>query len=166
MLYALILYESGGTYNLTSTLNDRFFWESFSWQFYLLSEFLAEICWEKITEEIFLFIFLFYAWPGIRTRSLRLRSQHYTNRHTFDYSLILQQYLKSYLSPLKYKKNLLWCIYHIILLFPTQITLLGYFQSFILHWLLYDFSFSEYRVKTLSCHHFFHDDGIEIFYIL
>ena len=106
MLYALILYESGGTYNLTSTLNDRFFWESFSWQFYLLSGFLAEICWEKNTEEIFLFIFLFYAWPGIRTRSLRLRSQHYTNRHTFDYSLILQQYLKSYLSPLKYKKKL------------------------------------------------------------
>ena len=31
------------------------FWETISWRFYLLPEFLPEICWEEITEEIFLF---------------------------------------------------------------------------------------------------------------
>ena len=51
--------------------------ETFSWYVYLLSEFLPEISWEEITEEI-LFEFCFDAWPGIRTRALRLISQHTT----------------------------------------------------------------------------------------
>ena len=52
MLGALILYMSGRTYSLKSTPKDRFL-RSFSWQFYLFSEFLPEICWEQVNEEIF-----------------------------------------------------------------------------------------------------------------
>ena len=52
MLCALILRMSDGTYSLKSTLNNWFL-RSFSWQFYLLSEFLPEICWEEVAEEIF-----------------------------------------------------------------------------------------------------------------
>ena len=63
MLCVLILYMSGGTYSLKSTPNDRFL-RNFSWQFYLLSEFLPEICWEEVAEEIFFFYFRFDVWPG------------------------------------------------------------------------------------------------------
>ena len=35
------------------------FWETFSWQFYLLSEFLPEICWEEIAEDNFLLNLIF-----------------------------------------------------------------------------------------------------------
>ena len=42
--YVVILYISGGTYSLKSTPNERFFLRNISWQFYLLSEFLLEIC--------------------------------------------------------------------------------------------------------------------------
>ena len=50
---------------------------NFSCQFYLLSEFLPEICWEKITEGI-LFVFYFDVWPGTRTLALHLINQHTT----------------------------------------------------------------------------------------
>ena len=40
----LILYISSGTYSLKSTPNDRFFEKLFVAIFYLLSEFLPEIC--------------------------------------------------------------------------------------------------------------------------
>ena len=50
------------------------FWETFHDNFCLLSEFLPEICWEKIAEEI-LFVFCFDVWLGARTLSLRLISQ-------------------------------------------------------------------------------------------
>ena len=56
MLCSLILYVSGGNYSLTSLPNDRFL-RNFSQQFYfLLSEFLPEICWEEIAEQIFFHI--------------------------------------------------------------------------------------------------------------
>ena len=55
-----------------STPNDRFF-EKLSWQFYLLSEFLPEICWGEIGEEI-LFVFRFDVRPGTRTLAFRLIS--------------------------------------------------------------------------------------------
>ena len=58
MLCVLILYISGGAYSLKSTLNADFL-RNFSWQFYLLSEFLPEICWEEIAEEIFFSYFVF-----------------------------------------------------------------------------------------------------------
>ena len=48
MLCILILCTSGGTYSLKSTPNDRFFLWIFHGNFYLLSEFLPENCWEKI----------------------------------------------------------------------------------------------------------------------
>ena len=56
MLCALILYVSGGTYSLTSTLNDNFFSfeELFDGKFYLPSEFLP-----VVDEEIFFFLFCF-----------------------------------------------------------------------------------------------------------
>ena len=59
MLCVLILYKSGGTYSLKSTPNDRFFEKLFIAIFHFLSEFLPEICWEKIAQEI-LFVFLFW----------------------------------------------------------------------------------------------------------
>ena len=47
-------------------------WETFSWQISLLSEFLPEICWEEIAEEI-LFVIGFHVWPGpLPTRLRRL----------------------------------------------------------------------------------------------
>ena len=68
----LILYMSGGTYRLMTTD----FWETFSWQIYfLLSEFLPEICWEEGAEEIFSY-FPFDAWSGILTQDLCLISQY------------------------------------------------------------------------------------------
>ena len=48
----------------------QIFEKFFSWQIYLLSEFLPEICWEKIARKIFFFfIFRFDAWSGIRTQA-------------------------------------------------------------------------------------------------
>ena len=52
MLCVLILYISGETYSLKSTVNDRFFEKLLMTMFYLLSEFLPQICWEEIAEEI------------------------------------------------------------------------------------------------------------------
>ena len=40
-------------------------------------EFLPEICWEEIAEEI-IFVFCFDIWPGARILALRLISQHAT----------------------------------------------------------------------------------------
>ena len=54
MLYMLILYM---TYSLKPTSKDRFFWRNFSWQIYLPSEFLPEICWEEVAEEINTFLY-------------------------------------------------------------------------------------------------------------
>ena len=68
---------SDTTYSLKSTPNDRFFWETFHGNFILLSEFLPEVCWEEIAEEI-LFVFCFDVWPGARTQAFRLISQHTT----------------------------------------------------------------------------------------
>ena len=48
---ALVSHTTYVTYSLKSTPNDRFL-RNFSWQFYLLLEFLPEICWEEIAEEI------------------------------------------------------------------------------------------------------------------
>ena len=56
---------------------DRFFEKLFMGIFYLLLEFLPEICWEEIAEEIF-FVFCFDVWRGVRTLALRLISQHTT----------------------------------------------------------------------------------------
>ena len=53
----------------------QIFWETFHGNFYWLSEFLPEICWEEIAEEI-LFVFRFDVWPGTRTLAFRLISQH------------------------------------------------------------------------------------------
>ena len=53
ILCALILYMSRGTYSLETIPSDRFCVKNFPRQFYLLSEFSPEICWEEIFEEIF-----------------------------------------------------------------------------------------------------------------
>ena len=74
---AVFLYMSGGTYSLKSTLNDRFFEKLFMAFLFYSREFLPEICWEEIAEEI-LFAFYFYVWPGTRTLAFRLISQHTT----------------------------------------------------------------------------------------
>ena len=60
MLRALIFGMWGQTRSLKLTPNDKFFYETFSWQFYLLSEFLPEICWEAVAKEIIVFFILDY----------------------------------------------------------------------------------------------------------
>ena len=52
----------------------QIFWETFHGNFYLLSGFLPEICWEEIAEEI-LFVFCFDVMPGARTLAIRIISQ-------------------------------------------------------------------------------------------
>ena len=61
----------------------QIFEKLFSWQFYLLSEFLPEICWEEVAEEIFFFIFHFLDdWPGIRTQAFASnKPTHYLLDH-------------------------------------------------------------------------------------
>ena len=53
MLCTLILYVSGGTFSIKSIPNARLL-RNFSWQA-ILSEFLPEICWEIMAEEIYFF---------------------------------------------------------------------------------------------------------------
>ena len=48
----IFLYISGAIYSLKSIPNDKFLLRNFSRQFYLLPEFLLEICWEEIAEKI------------------------------------------------------------------------------------------------------------------
>ena len=55
---------SGGIYSLKSTPNDRFFEKLFM----AISEFLPEICWEEVDEEIFSY-FRFVVWHGVWTLS-------------------------------------------------------------------------------------------------
>ena len=55
---------------------DRVF-SNFSWQFYLLSELLSDLCREEIGEKI-LFVFCYDVWPGARTLAIHLISQHTT----------------------------------------------------------------------------------------
>ena len=52
MLCVLILYISGGIYSLKSIPNDKFSEKLFMALLFLLSEFLPEIYWEEIAEEI------------------------------------------------------------------------------------------------------------------
>ena len=66
----------GGSYSLKLTPNYGFL-RNFSWQFYLLSEFLIAICWEEIAEKN-TFCIMFDVWPGARTRTINLISQRTT----------------------------------------------------------------------------------------
>ena len=77
MLCVLILYISGGTYKFKVDSERQK--ETFHGSFILLSEFLPEICWEEIGEEIF-FVFCFDVWPEVRTLAFRLINQHTTTR--------------------------------------------------------------------------------------
>ena len=67
------LYISGGTYKFKVDSERQIFWETFHGNFYLRSEFLPQICWEEIAEEIF-FVFRFDVWSGTRTLAFRLIS--------------------------------------------------------------------------------------------
>ena len=62
-----------------SRLRTTEFLRNFSSQFYLLSEVLAVICWEQISEKI-LFVLCFDVWPGART--------HYLLEHGFAFWLM------------------------------------------------------------------------------
>ena len=55
----------------------QIFWETFHGNFISFAEFLPEICWDEIAEEIF-FVFRFDVWPGTRTLAFGLISQHTT----------------------------------------------------------------------------------------
>ena len=69
----LILYISGGTYSLKSTFHGNF---------YLLSDFLPEIWWEEIPNEI-LFVFWFDGWPGGSNPGFSSnKSTHYLLEHS------------------------------------------------------------------------------------
>ena len=63
---------------LTPIPNDRFFLRKFSWQFYLFLEFLPEIFWEEVAEEIFCHILTSDDWPGIRTQAFELLDSLHT----------------------------------------------------------------------------------------
>ena len=65
MLCVLILHISVGTYSLKSTPNDRFFDKFFMTILILLSEFLPEICWEEIAEEILFLYFVLMSGTGL-----------------------------------------------------------------------------------------------------
>ena len=55
----------------------QIFWETFHGSFFnLRSEFLPEICWKEIAEEI-LFVFRFDVWPGARTLAFSSNTLHY-----------------------------------------------------------------------------------------
>ena len=70
----------------------QIFWETYHGKFYLLSEFLPEICWEEIAEEI-LFVFCFDVWPGVRTLAFRLISQHTTYQTTATVSIFVSKFV-------------------------------------------------------------------------
>ena len=55
--------------------SERQIWETFHGNFIYFSEFLSEICWEEIAEEI-LFVFRFDGWPGTRTLAFLLISRN------------------------------------------------------------------------------------------
>ena len=78
MLCVLIVYMRGGVYSCIQSATD--FWETLSWQFYLLSEFLPVIWLEAVVEETFLSYFDFFevAWPGFWNLTKSLISQHTT----------------------------------------------------------------------------------------
>ena len=71
------------------------FLRNFSWQFlFSLRVFFLDICREEIAEEI-LFVFRFDVWPGARTLTLRLISQHITDQTTQTTGLYLRVGLAS-----------------------------------------------------------------------
>ena len=86
VVFVLILSTSGGTYSLKSISNNRFL-RNFSWQFYLLSEFLPEIYWEEAVIEFFFHISFSsrYLNYGLKVfaRSL-LRGSHRWNIFTYS----------------------------------------------------------------------------------
>ena len=55
---------SGGTNSLKSTPNNRFFWETFHCNFYLLIDFLPDICLEE-SDLLKIFNLKFKQWPGV-----------------------------------------------------------------------------------------------------
>ena len=67
------------TYSLTSTPNDRFFEKLFHGRFIYSQSYCQKSAERKSPKKYcFFFIFRFDAWPGIRTRPLRLIRQHTT----------------------------------------------------------------------------------------
>ena len=84
---------NGGTYRLTSTPNDRFLRNFFIAGFILLSEFVTEICWEEVAEEI---LFIIHFWwltrdtnPGFSSN----KPTHYILDHGdfFSFALSLKK---------------------------------------------------------------------------
>ena len=68
----------------------QIFWETFNGNFIYFSEFLPEICWKEIAEEI-LYIFRFDVWPGTRTFSAN-KPTHYLLDHG-DFKVSLVEYI-------------------------------------------------------------------------
>ena len=78
MLCVLILYISGGTYSLKSTPNDKVIEKLFMAILFNLRAFARNLLrGDEIAEEI-LSIFRLDVWPGTRTLTFRLISQHTT----------------------------------------------------------------------------------------
>ena len=78
MLCALISYVSSGINCLTSTPNERFLRNFFMAGLFTLRVFAGNLQWGNRRGNFFFFFFIFRfdAWPGIRTRTLHLISQH------------------------------------------------------------------------------------------
>ena len=73
------LYISGWDLQFKVNSKRQICWETFHGSFIYYSEFLPEICWEDIAEEILFYVFCFDVWPEAWTLALRLISQHTTN---------------------------------------------------------------------------------------
>ena len=95
MLCVLNWYISGEIYILKSIPNDRFFLENFHSNYYSLSEFLQEICWEDIAEEI-LFCILFWclAWDSNRGFTLNKLTYGPERGHNIDMLCVLILYIR------------------------------------------------------------------------
>ena len=90
MMCELILYVSGGTYNLKSTSNDKIFENFFIAILFYSQSFCRNLLRASHRRNIF-FFFGFDFWLEAQTRALRLISQHTTYLTTTTPNMVLQK---------------------------------------------------------------------------
>ena len=91
MLCDLILYINGGDLQFKVDSERQILLETFHGNFYLLSEFLLEICWGEVAKEI-LFVFYFDVWSGARTLAFELAIEL---SNIIDFAPVLPYFRKS-----------------------------------------------------------------------
>ena len=156
MLCALILHISGGTDSLKSTTNDRFL-RSFSWQFYLLSKFLREICWETVAKEIFAY-FRFNIWSGVWTRALLLISQYTTYCTTENRSFLFFFFFCLFFFELNFssslKQILTFSVHHRKSKYDSNVSnfldFVNLYNFLQLHMILLSTSLTKFKCKVIT----------------